>query len=123
MAAAPKGCYSIFQAGRDGRTLCAAPNCTVDLRQLRYFIAVAQAGNFRRAAAGLEITQPPLSRQIMALERALGARLIDRRHQPLRLTPAGALLLQRACAIVAELERAKTEVQALAGRCSRPVGS
>lgn len=87
----------------------------IDLRQLRYFIAVADEGNFRRAAAGLRITQPPLSRQIMALERELGLRLIDRRHQPVRLTPAGRLLLQRARCIVADLERAVGDARALGG--------
>jgi DNA-binding transcriptional LysR family regulator len=66
----------------------------IALRQLRYFVAVAEEMNFRRAAERLHITQPPLSRQIAALETALGARLLERDTTRVRLTPAGELALR-----------------------------
>lgn len=66
----------------------------IDIRQLRYFVAVAEELSFRRAAERLHITQPPLSRQIAALEAALGTGLLQRDTQRVRLTPAGELALR-----------------------------
>lgn len=66
----------------------------IDIRQLRYFVAVAEELSFRRAAERLHITQPPLSRQIAALEAALGIGLLERDTQRVRLTPAGELALR-----------------------------
>lgn len=61
----------------------------IDIRQLRYFLVLAEELNFRRAAERLHLTQPPLSRQIAALEEALGVRLLDRDGPATRLTAAG----------------------------------
>jgi DNA-binding transcriptional LysR family regulator len=75
-----------------------------DLRQLRYFVAVAECGSFRAAAERLHVSQPPLSRQVQELERALGARLLDRRATGVALTPAGREALARARGILGQAE-------------------
>lgn len=68
-------------------------NNEVEVRELRYFIAVAEELNFTRAAARLGMAQPPLSAAIGKLERKLGVRLLDRTSRRVALTPAGAELL------------------------------
>jgi DNA-binding transcriptional LysR family regulator len=65
----------------------------VEVRELRYFIAVAEELNFTRAAQRLGMAQPPLSAAIGKLERKLGVRLLDRTSRRVLLTPAGAMLL------------------------------
>lgn len=75
-----------------------------DLRQLRYFVAVAEELNFRRAAERLFISQPPLSRQIRELERALGIELFARDTTMVKLTAAGEDALRRARRLIADAE-------------------
>lgn len=85
---------------------------SIDIRQLRYFVAVAEELNFRRAAERLHITQPPLSRQIHALESALGVRLLVRDTTSVRLTPAGQEALQEFGAQVRQFDAAVQRVAA-----------
>lgn len=75
------------------------------LRQLSYFIALAETRHFGRAAARAHVTQPALSTQIKELEERLGAPLVDRSDRTFRLTPAGQEVLASARRIMAEVER------------------
>jgi DNA-binding transcriptional LysR family regulator len=68
----------------------------MELRQLRYFVAVAEQGNISRAAQKIFLTQPALSRQIKALEEDLGQPLPERQAHSIRLTGAGEILLHEA---------------------------
>jgi len=76
----------------------------LELRQLRYFVAVAEELNFRRAAERLSITQPPLSRQIQALEEEVGVRLLERDRTGVALTLTGAAFLLEARDLLARAE-------------------
>ncbi|WP_416402127.1 LysR family transcriptional regulator [Alicycliphilus denitrificans] len=86
----------------------------LDSRQLRYFLAVAEELHFGRAAARLNMSQPPLSQQIRQLEEQLGAQLLERTPRSVRLLPAGQVLLAQARAILGELERTVELVQSTA---------
>jgi DNA-binding transcriptional LysR family regulator len=85
----------------------------VELRQLRYFVAVAEELHFRRAAVRLHMSQPPLSQQIAALESELGCRLLARTRRQVELTPAGAAFLRDTRALLADLEGAVGRARAL----------
>jgi DNA-binding transcriptional LysR family regulator len=87
----------------------------VELRHLRYFVAVAEDLSFRGAADRLRIAQPALTHQIQALERILGARLLNRTKRSVELTEAGSLFLEEARMTLRQAERARL-VGAQAGR-------
>jgi DNA-binding transcriptional LysR family regulator len=77
----------------------------MEIRQLRYFVAVTDQGGFARAAEHLHIVQPAVSQQIARLERELGVRLFERTSRRVRLTGAGERLLPEARALLAAEER------------------
>lgn len=81
----------------------------MEMHQFRYVAAVAQTGNFSRAAEQCHVSQPSLSQQIQKLESELGERLFDRRKREARLTPHGEVFLRRALRILEEVDAAKRE--------------
>ena len=87
----------------------------LDLRKLRYFVAVAEELHFGRAAERLYITQPVLSRQIRQLEQELGADLLARTSRSVALTAAGEQLLEEARALLAAADAARRRLQGAAG--------
>jgi DNA-binding transcriptional LysR family regulator len=87
----------------------------MELRQLRYFVAVAETGNISRAAQKIFLTQPALSRQIKALEDEIGQCLQERQAHSVRLTPAGEALLREARELLQHADQMLERVRA-AGR-------
>ncbi|RYE81460.1 MAG: LysR family transcriptional regulator [Myxococcales bacterium] len=81
----------------------------MELRPLRYFVAVAEEGHFGRAASRLRLAQPTLSRQIQALESEIGFPLFDRSHRQIELTPAGHVMLEHARRLFASVDVAVRE--------------
>lgn len=99
----------------------------LELRQLRYFVAVAEASSFRRAADRLALTQPPLTRQIQALEEDLGVQLLVRDRRGVELTPEGSEVLREARDILARADKLaerflQRETPGLASRIPLRVG-
>ena len=87
----------------------------MELRQLRYFVAVAEAGNISRAAEKIFLTQPALSRQIKALEGEIGQCLLERQAHSIRLTQTGETLLREARELLAHADQVLEKSRA-AGR-------
>lgn len=92
----------------------------LELRQLRYFVTVAEELHFGKAALRLHMTQPPLSQTIQALEQLLGAALFERSRRGVALTPAGIALLPEARRLLAQAQELPQLVQrAAAGEVGR----
>ncbi|MDT4836943.1 HTH-type transcriptional regulator HdfR [compost metagenome] len=87
----------------------------MELRHLRYFVAVAEERNFTRAAERLHIAQPPLSRQIQQLEDDLGVQLFERHSRPLKLTDTGRYFYTHALQLLAQT----AELQAMTKRVGK----
>jgi DNA-binding transcriptional LysR family regulator len=98
--------YAIFKKYVRGRHM--------ELRHLRYFLAVAEERHVTRAAARLGLKQPPLSQQIRALEKELGTTLFIRLPRGVALTPAGQGLMEDARALLGGVERAASRARAAA---------
>lgn len=84
----------------------------MEIHQLRYFVAVAEAGTMSKAAERCHVAQPSLSQQIQKLEYGLGTALFDRLGRGVALTPAGRALLPRAKRILTEVQEAQTQLHA-----------
>lgn len=99
----------------------------MELRYLRYFVAVAEARNFTRAARDLGISQPPLSQQIQRLEREIGTPLLRRLTRGIELTEAGESFYEDACQILAlsdaALEKTKGIARGMNGRLALGITS
>ncbi|MGV7120400.1 LysR substrate-binding domain-containing protein [Sphingopyxis sp. 550A] len=86
---------------------------SIDMRHLRYFVAVVTHRSFRRAAAELNVSQPPLTRQIQQLEEILGVRLLERNSRGITLTAAGEAFYADARNILALVDQGATRANAI----------
>jgi DNA-binding transcriptional LysR family regulator len=102
------------------RTWQSCAMADVELRQLRYLVAVAERGSFTTAAEQLTMTQPALSRAVAALERTVGVRLLDRTSRGVVLTAAGKVLVDRAEDILGQVNSAVTQTRE-AGNVAPPL--
>ncbi|MCP1311593.1 LysR family transcriptional regulator [Paenibacillus tyrfis] len=82
----------------------------MDLRQLRYFLTIAEEGQITRAAKKLNMSQPPLSQQLQMLEAELGTALFERNTRRLDLTEAGKALYKKGALLINQVEEIKTEI-------------
>ena len=87
----------------------------VELRHLRYFVALADAGTFTHAAEQMFIAQPTLSQQIRRLEEIIGTPLLQRRRGGLRLTKAGSVLLEESRAVLSLIDHGMSRTRQAAG--------
>jgi DNA-binding transcriptional LysR family regulator len=87
----------------------------VELRHLRYFVAVADAGTFTHAAERMFVAQPTLSQQIRRLEELVGTPLLQRRREGVRLTEAGAVMLEESRAVLSLIEHGVSRTRQIAG--------
>jgi DNA-binding transcriptional LysR family regulator len=101
-------------AAQPPRSACGALQ-NVELRHLRYFVAVAEAGSFTDAAERMFIAQPTLSQQLRRLEDIIGARLLDRRREGVRLTQAGVVLLEASRAVLSLVDHGVSHTRQAAG--------
>jgi LysR family transcriptional regulator, nitrogen assimilation regulatory protein len=90
----------------------------MDLKQMQYFLCLAQEGNVTRAARQLNLVQPALSMQIAKLEKSLGKPLFYRGSRGMSLTPAGEALALRIAPILSDIERVRGEIAELGGQVS-----
>ena len=95
----------------------------MDLRLLRYFVAVAEEGHVGRAAARLRMSQPPLSRAIHQLENDLGVVLLDRTRTGVELTAVGAILYDEARSLLDHADRVRARMTTAAGTAKITVGT
>jgi LysR family nitrogen assimilation transcriptional regulator len=99
-------------------TVRARKGGSMDLKQMQYFLCLAQEGNVTRAARQLNLVQPALSMQIAKLEKSLGKQLFYRASRGMSLTLAGEALAQRIAPIMSDIERVRDEIAQLGGKVS-----
>ena len=90
----------------------------MDLKQLRYFVHIAELGSFTRAASFLSVAQPALSRQIRALEVELRQTLFERNGRGIKLTEPGKRLLARSRGILQQVDNAREDMESARGAAS-----
>src|ERR1700678_1834712 len=109
-----RSAMELAQAGPDLLPQVEVP-AGIELRHLRYFVALADAGTFTHAAERMFIAQPTLSQQIRRLEEIVGTPLLQRRHDVLRLTKAGTILLDSSRNVLSLVDHAVSRTRQAAG--------